>query len=242
MHLSATGRWDYDLMTGRYVQSDPVGLLGGLNTYAYVSSNPLRYIDPNGLDVLDPLWGAIYSATGGWSPTQNQVDAVAGWGNGVSFGVAGWLNKKLDQNVDRCSPAYQVGNIVGLVTLPGVAGAKGGVGFFWNADKFNRISRAYWGARGGAGGMSLDHWALSQASARSGAVPSGLVNGGWNLLEMPASWNTWLGFAPRWGGTQAAMANAARRAIQVGVPGVAAGSFYAGYEYGHSQQEECECK
>jgi len=46
---------DYAPGLRRYVQSDPIGIDGGLNLFYYSWLNPLRFIDPFGMDGFEPL-------------------------------------------------------------------------------------------------------------------------------------------------------------------------------------------
>ena len=42
----------YDPKIGRFISEDPIGFGGGINFYAYVGNNPVRFIDPFGLHTL----------------------------------------------------------------------------------------------------------------------------------------------------------------------------------------------
>jgi RHS repeat-associated protein len=49
--LSYNAKRDYEAATGRYVQSDPIGLAGGHSTYGYVGGRPLNSMDSLGLQI-----------------------------------------------------------------------------------------------------------------------------------------------------------------------------------------------
>jgi RHS repeat-associated protein len=119
--LHYNGFRDYDPSTGRYIQSDPIGLNGGVNTYFYANVDPLRTIDPDGMDA--------------WTNFESQFIGLANLTTGVvdasTFELTVFLHKGLGKNdfVDPCSFYYRFGHGLGV------------------AVGYGKLAKAYWDLR-----------------------------------------------------------------------------------------------
>ncbi len=68
----------YDPRTGRYITSDPIGLVGGLNSYQYGFANPTRFVDPEGLNPAAVILGGMVVGGSASSVAGGVLGAVIG--------------------------------------------------------------------------------------------------------------------------------------------------------------------
>lgn len=109
--LNQNGARDYDMGGGRYAQSDPIGLYGGISTYGYAFSNPMSYVDPLG---LKPNQACV----AGWIASCAVVGGTAGFiGGGLLGGAAGTVVTPI---------AGTAAGAIGGAELGGLGGAAAG--------------------------------------------------------------------------------------------------------------------
>jgi len=67
----------YNPYIGRFLQTDPVGYFAGINWYRYCRNNPVGYVDPSGLDLVDPtqpLTIGLYGDDPNYAEAANDFD------------------------------------------------------------------------------------------------------------------------------------------------------------------------
>ena len=111
---------DYEPSTGRYVESDPIGLKGGVGTYAYSNGNSLIYIDPEG---LSPFCSAPICFPSFWNEKMLSKTLI---------GITPWRLKNVHSEPGAPPP-------VGRLPLPTMMGQVTATCYFWRVRNYKSL-------------------------------------------------------------------------------------------------------
>ncbi|MFZ0870723.1 MAG: RHS repeat-associated core domain-containing protein, partial [Rhodanobacter sp.] len=92
----------YEPATGRYLQSDPIGLAGGVSTYAYVGGNPISNFDASGLYCSSSGGSTYCSYPGGPSFIVPTPAGFEDFGNNDPFYHAYDVQRPIGSNDPDC--------------------------------------------------------------------------------------------------------------------------------------------
>lgn len=112
-HFDSESGWnhngfrDYAQGWGRYLETDPIGLGGGLNTYVYAGSNPVNAVDRQGRSWYGNWYDFEIDAN---EFEINALQTLAGFTDSLPFSYSSQARKGLGTDyANPCSFAYQLG-------------------------------------------------------------------------------------------------------------------------------------
>ncbi len=160
---------DYSAKLGRYMQSDFIGIRGGINIYGYAFNNTNLYIDPEGRFFF--VGGIIGGIAGGinalindedffWGAVKGAASGVIGAGIGSLGGIlAGGIGGFIAGGINSFLNGDDASNILGNAIAGGIGGLiGGGFGSFAREGAEQFFVSAGTGLGFTAGGTFVNHF------------------------------------------------------------------------------------